>query len=257
MIKRTKDLNEMTLTELIATIKSCEIDNHKNSLMAAGMTSPNNAALKSQGHPNLVFSPVHGVMNNNPNIVFSPVAAPKSNYVYGMSLPSSQAATVNTTSVQQQPQPQPQHANVAFGSTAQPASQSAPSTPSMEHMAFLTKQNEENRALAASMITSLNAFLANDLMPSSEITPEINQVVEEDLDELDVAWNLGMSAFKAEKFTKKDCKRAPLGYEATQAAAARNKERSMVPVTPAETSTGQGNSGDGRALIVQEQRGFN
>ncbi|MFS7919655.1 hypothetical protein Hanom_Chr03g00215231 [Helianthus anomalus] len=33
----------------------------------------------------------------------------------------------------------------------------------------------------------------------------------------------------------------------------------MVPVTRAETSTsiGQGNSGAGRALIMQEQRGFN
>ncbi|MFS7968814.1 hypothetical protein Hanom_Chr09g00801931 [Helianthus anomalus] len=73
----------------------------------------------------------------------------------------------------------------------------------MEHMAFLTKQNEEKLALAASMISSLNVFLAGDLMPSSEITPEMNQVVEEDLDELDVAWNLAMSAFKADKFTKR------------------------------------------------------
>ncbi|MFS7936713.1 putative transcription factor interactor and regulator CCHC(Zn) family [Helianthus anomalus] len=50
----------------------------------------------------------------------------------------------------------------------------------------------------------------------------------------------------------RDCKRAQVGYEATQAATTRNKERSMVPVTPAETSTGQANSGAGRALIAQE-----
>ncbi|MFS7903456.1 hypothetical protein Hanom_Chr01g00024271 [Helianthus anomalus] len=31
----------------------------------------------------------------------------------------------------------------------------------------------------------------------------------------------------------------------------------MVPVTPAEISTGQGSSRAGRALIAQEQRGFN
>ncbi|MFS8007240.1 putative transcription factor interactor and regulator CCHC(Zn) family [Helianthus anomalus] len=139
------------------------------------------------------------------------------------------------------------------------------------------------------MISSLNAFLAGDLMPSSEITPYMNQVVEEDLDELDVAWNLAMSMFKADKFAKRygrcpmnvcpgvlkdrlrcyncyepghfarDRNRAPVGYKATQVAAARNKERSMVPVTPAETltSTGQGNSGAGRALISQEQHSFN
>ncbi|MFS7928341.1 putative transcription factor interactor and regulator CCHC(Zn) family [Helianthus anomalus] len=95
------------------------------------------------------------------------------------------------------------------------------------------------------MISSLNAFLADDLMPSSEITLDMNQVVEEDLDELDVAWNLAMSAFKTCKFTKRyghrpmnarpgvlkdrlrcyrcyepghfarNCKRAPVGYEAT------------------------------------------
>ncbi|MFS8019311.1 hypothetical protein Hanom_Chr15g01402331 [Helianthus anomalus] len=92
--------------------------------------------------------------------------------MYGMSLPSSQAATVNTTSVQQ-PQPQLQHANVAFRSPAQPTSQNVSSTLSMEHMAFLTKQNKEKLALAASMITSLNAFLAGELMPPNEITPEI------------------------------------------------------------------------------------
>ncbi|KAM0049923.1 hypothetical protein Hdeb2414_s0008g00291601 [Helianthus debilis subsp. tardiflorus] len=85
MIKRTKDLNALTLTELIATIKSCEIDNqqreinHKNSLMAAGVASPNNAALMAQAHPNLVFSPNHGIVNHNPNLVFSPIAAPKPN----------------------------------------------------------------------------------------------------------------------------------------------------------------------------------
>ncbi|KAM0038185.1 hypothetical protein Hdeb2414_s0013g00411911 [Helianthus debilis subsp. tardiflorus] len=132
MIKRTKDLNEMTLTELIATIKSCEIDNqqreinHKNSLMAAGVTSPNNAALMTQAYSNLVFSPVHGVMNNNPNIVFSPIAAPKSNYVYGMAAPSCQALAINTTNIaapqsQTQSQPQPQHANASFGSNTQSA----------------------------------------------------------------------------------------------------------------------------------------
>ncbi|MFS7966893.1 putative transcription factor interactor and regulator CCHC(Zn) family [Helianthus anomalus] len=167
--------------------------------------------------------------------------------------------------------PLPQHANVAFGPPTQPAPQNVPSTPSNEHMAFLTKQNEEKLPLTASMINSLNAFL----------------VVEEDLDELDVAWNLAMLAFKADSFTKKygrrrlnahprvlkdklrcyrcyepghfarDCKRVPTGYVSTQAAAARNKERSMVPVPSAETSTGQGNSGARRMLIAQEQRGFN
>ncbi|KAM0049924.1 putative transcription factor interactor and regulator CCHC(Zn) family [Helianthus debilis subsp. tardiflorus] len=156
-------------------------------------------------------------------------------------------------------------------------------------MAFLTKQNEENLALAASMINSFNAFLAGELISSTELTPEVNQVVEEDLDELDVAWNLAMSAFKADKFTKRygrrpmhaspnflknklrcyrcyepghfarDCKKAITGYEATQATAARNKERSMVPVTPTATGTssGQSNSGAGKGLIAQEQNGFN
>ncbi|MFS7913207.1 hypothetical protein Hanom_Chr02g00139111 [Helianthus anomalus] len=96
-----------------------------------------------------------------------------------MSLPTSQAPAVNTTNVQ--------HANVAFGSTTQSATQVVPSSPSMEHMAFLTKQNDEKLALETSMISSLNAFIAADLITSSEITPYMNQVVEEDLDELDVA----------------------------------------------------------------------
>ncbi|MFS7970983.1 putative transcription factor interactor and regulator CCHC(Zn) family [Helianthus anomalus] len=177
-----------------------------------------------------------------------------------MSLPIPQTATINTIVVPAlvQQHPQPQHANVAFSPAAASSSQNIPSTPSVENMAFLTKQNKEKLALATSMINSLNALLA------------------------------GMAAFKAEKFTKRygrcpmtnfrtrslkdklrcytcyeprhfarDCKKAPVGYEATQAAAARNSERSMVPVTPAETSIGQGNSRAGRALIAQEQHGFN
>ncbi|MFS7955821.1 putative transcription factor interactor and regulator CCHC(Zn) family [Helianthus anomalus] len=35
----------------------------------------------------------------------------------------------------------------------------------------------------------------------------------------------------------RDCKKVLTGYEATQAAAARNKERCMVPVTSADTVT--------------------
>ncbi|MFS7905552.1 putative transcription factor interactor and regulator CCHC(Zn) family [Helianthus anomalus] len=53
------------------------------------------------------------------------------------------------------------------------------------------------------MLNSLNAFLAGDLSPPNAITSEINQVVEEDLDELDMSWNLAMATFKAEKFHKR------------------------------------------------------
>ncbi|MFS7954476.1 putative transcription factor interactor and regulator CCHC(Zn) family [Helianthus anomalus] len=51
----------------------------------------------------------------------------------------------------------------------------------------------------------------------------------------------------------RDCKKFLARYKATQATTARNEERSMVPVIPAEgsTSTGQGNSGAGKALIAQ------
>ncbi|MFS7917543.1 hypothetical protein Hanom_Chr03g00190281 [Helianthus anomalus] len=39
------------------------------------------------------------------------------------------------------------------------------STQSSQNTAFLTKQNEEKLALAASMISCLNAFLAGELTP--------------------------------------------------------------------------------------------
>ncbi|MFS7946670.1 hypothetical protein Hanom_Chr06g00539061 [Helianthus anomalus] len=119
-----------------------------------------------------------------------------------MAAPTSQAPAVNATNTHShsQSQPQPQHANAAFNSNNQSFPQN---TPSVDHMAFLTKQNEEKLALAASMINSINAFLAGELIPSTEMTPKVNQVVEEDLDELDVAWNMAMFAFKADKFAKR------------------------------------------------------
>ncbi|MFS8007832.1 putative transcription factor interactor and regulator CCHC(Zn) family [Helianthus anomalus] len=177
-----------------------------------------------------------------------------------MSLPIPQAA-VNTSAIPTTAQQQPQHDNLVFSLTNPSSSQNIPSTPTSENIAFLTKQNEEKLALASSMLNSLNAFLAGDLLPPSVLATEINQVVEEDMDELDMSWNMTMAAFRAEKFQKKyvrypmsniltrslrdklrcyrcyepghfvrDCKKATVGYEATQAAAARNSKRSMADV---------------------------
>ncbi|XP_022014044.1 histone-lysine N-methyltransferase, H3 lysine-79 specific-like [Helianthus annuus] len=100
-------------------------------------------------------------------------------------------------------------------------------------MDFLTKKNEEKLALAASMISSFNAFLAGDLMPSGEITPDVNQVVEEDLDKLDVAWNMAMSAFKADKFAKRYGRRPMYAYPGMLKDRLSNK----VTNTEAETET--------------------
>ncbi|MFS7903629.1 putative transcription factor interactor and regulator CCHC(Zn) family [Helianthus anomalus] len=126
----------------------------------------------------------------------------------------------------------------------------------MEHMAFLTKQTKEKLALAAYMITSLNAFLASYLMPLCEITLEMNQaILTKEYGRRPMNARPGVlkdrlrcyRCYESGPFDR-DCKRAPVGYGATKAAAAWNKERSMVPVTPVETSTStiQGNSRAGR-----------
>ncbi|MFS7974848.1 hypothetical protein Hanom_Chr10g00873601 [Helianthus anomalus] len=182
MIKRMKNLNDVTLTELIDTIKSCVIDNQqrelnqKSSLMAARLTSSKNALI-SQYHPNILFSPVHGVSNANPNIVFSPLTqTPKTNYVYGMSLPTPQVI-VNSPAPSSPAQPQTQYPNVVYCPVTPSPFQGATSSATNQNTAFLTKQNEERLTLVASMLYSLHAFLAGDLLLSTHLANNINQVV--------------------------------------------------------------------------------
>ncbi|MFS7975684.1 hypothetical protein Hanom_Chr10g00883521 [Helianthus anomalus] len=143
--------------------------------------------------------------NNNPNVVFSLITqaqlqAQKTNYVYDMS----PQATVNTSATPTSAQHYPQHANGVFSPANPSSSQNTPSPPSVESIIqmLFAKQNEEKRALTASMLNNLNAFLAGDLLPPSILATDINQVVKEDIEKLDASWNLAMMALQAKIFQK-------------------------------------------------------
>ncbi|MFS7918576.1 putative transcription factor interactor and regulator CCHC(Zn) family [Helianthus anomalus] len=153
---------------------------------------------------------------------------------------------------------------MVYSPTTPLPAQGATSSVATQNKTFLTKQNEERLALVASMLNSLLSFLAGDLLPPSILATDIDQVVEEDVEELDVSWNLAMATFRVEKFQNKygrrpmsnmrygptrdklicyrchepghftrDYKKAPIGSALSQTAASQDAERELVHVTPA------------------------
>ncbi|MFS7977542.1 hypothetical protein Hanom_Chr10g00905181 [Helianthus anomalus] len=55
--------------------------------------------------------------------------------------------------------------------------------------------------LAASIISCLIVFLAGELTPPIVSGNELNQIYPEDVEEMDITWQLAMFAFRASNFT--------------------------------------------------------
>ncbi|KAJ0861499.1 putative transcription factor interactor and regulator CCHC(Zn) family [Helianthus annuus] len=181
MIKKTKDLARCTLSEMISHIKACELDdkqretNYKNSMLAAGFSiapttsSDSNTALLSQGG--------FQMFRNNSSVSQSG----SSNQIVSSASPAS---------VQ----------NAGKASAA--ASASAHST-NNEMMAFFASQSKEKLDIAASVINCLNAFLAGKLDPPKWSQDDLSQIHPDDVEEMDITWQMAMAAFRAQKFVKK------------------------------------------------------
>ncbi|KAJ0448317.1 hypothetical protein HanLR1_Chr17g0673931 [Helianthus annuus] len=181
MIKKTKDLARCTVSEMISHIKACELDdkqretNYKNSMLAAGFSiaptssNNNNTALLSQGG----FQMFRNATSAKP--------APTSANVY-CSGSSNQAASP-----------------VAPAMTS-PTSASAANN---EMIAFFSKQTKENLEIAASVINCLNAFASGNLGPPKFSMDDLDQIHPEDVEEMDITWQMAMAAFRAKNFVRK------------------------------------------------------
>ncbi|KAJ0788748.1 putative transcription factor interactor and regulator CCHC(Zn) family [Helianthus annuus] len=94
-----------------------------------------------------------------------------------------------------------------------PAPSSAPSTattiaasnPTMknEMIAFFTQHSKENLDIAASVINCLNAFAAGKLDPPRFSMDDLDQIHPEDVEEMDITWQMAMAAFRAKNFVRK------------------------------------------------------
>ncbi|XP_035831779.1 uncharacterized protein LOC118484785 [Helianthus annuus] len=88
------------------------------------------------------------------------------------------------------------------GKASAAASASAHST-NNEMMAFFASQSKEKLDIAASVINCLNAFLAGKLDPPKWSQDDLSQIHPDDVEEMDITWQMAMAAFRAQKFVKK------------------------------------------------------
>ncbi|KAJ0743680.1 putative transcription factor interactor and regulator CCHC(Zn) family [Helianthus annuus] len=188
MIKKTKDLARCSLSKMISHIKACELDdkqretNHKNSMLAAGFTvtptssNNNNAAFLSQGGFQMFSNAA------------SAKAAPTLANVYYSGSPTQAASSPST----------------AASASAVNASSVAPtSTVKNEMIAFFTQQSKENLDIAASVINCLNAFVAGKIDPPKGCGDDLHQIHPDDVEEMDITWQMAMAAFRATRFMKR------------------------------------------------------
>ncbi|KAJ0485716.1 putative transcription factor interactor and regulator CCHC(Zn) family [Helianthus annuus] len=188
MIKKTKDLARCSLSEMISHIKACELDdkqretNHKNSMLAAGFTiaptssNNNNAALLSQGGFQMFSNAA------------SAKAAPTSANVYYSGSPTQAAPSPPT---------------VASASAVNASSAAPTSTVKNDMIDFFTQQSKENLDIAASVINCLNAFVAGKIDPPKWCGDDLHQIHPDDVEEMDITWQMAMAAFRATRFMKR------------------------------------------------------
>ncbi|KAF5819132.1 putative transcription factor interactor and regulator CCHC(Zn) family [Helianthus annuus] len=103
----------------------------------------------------------------------------------------------------------PPHPTVASASTANAVNAStaaSASTAKNEMIAFFTQQSKENLDIAAFVINCLNAFVAGKIDPPKWCDDDLHQIHPDDVEEMDITWQMAMAAFRAQKFVKRTCK---------------------------------------------------
>ncbi|XP_076920193.1 uncharacterized protein LOC143581254 [Bidens hawaiensis] len=257
VIKKTKDLIRMSMTEMIATIKACDMDdkqraiNHASSYSAAGYNVTSNSALMSQDS----FS------------LFKPSQPPPLGNFQMFSSTLGQSSSSNS----------PNPAAVFFTKSGQSVSDARKVASSVKpsQIPTIPKETQENIALMAGFMNCYHAFLAGDLVQPMAAT-EFDQIHPDDVEEMDISWQIAMVVFRAKKFTKRTgrnnwnmpnnqkvgfnketlrcCNCHEPGHfarECTNPAKEGNMERALVPAENARGEAGGSSSNGERGMVAQ------
>ncbi|KAL7607895.1 hypothetical protein Lser_V15G14224 [Lactuca serriola] len=172
VIKKTKDLNLLSLDEVMVVIKACDIDdkqreiNHVNSYSAANLGISTNNALSSFSYSSVSLS-----LNASPQ-------------AQTLSHPSA-----SPTSVMPYPQ------NQSFVSTQTASSSNVDSSSK-------GKEGDENLVFAAGLVNCYNVLVAGEL-PHQLSFADLDPIHPEDVEEMDITWQIAMAVFRAKQFAKK------------------------------------------------------
>ncbi|KAJ0700572.1 hypothetical protein HanOQP8_Chr10g0369321 [Helianthus annuus] len=148
-----------------------------------------------------------------------------------------------------------------------------------EIIAFFTQQSKENLDIAVSVINCLNVFAAGKLDPPRYSMDDLAQIHPDDVEEMDITWQIAMAAFRAKNFVRRtgrnkwgglkftgptkipfelrcyNCTKPRVNREQTPAQPAPpNLERALVTIT--DISTAAGGSTQRSALVVQPNANF-
>ncbi|MFS7944808.1 putative transcription factor interactor and regulator CCHC(Zn) family [Helianthus anomalus] len=167
MIKRTKDLARCTLTEMISHIKACELDDkqRENNHKSSMLAAGISVSSTNSSNDNAALISQNGSKKTSSG---------STTVHYSSSSPSSTASKIATT----------------------------PSAKA-ELIAFFTQQSKENLEIAASVVNCLNAFVAGKIQPPSWSLNDLYQYHPDDVEEMDITWQMAMAAFRAQKFANK------------------------------------------------------
>ncbi|KAJ0884265.1 putative transcription factor interactor and regulator CCHC(Zn) family [Helianthus annuus] len=168
MIKRTKDLARCTLTEMISHIKACELDDKQ----------------RENNHKSSLLAAGISVSSTNPS---------NDNTALISQNGSKKATSGSTTTVHYS----------SSSSSSSAAKIATPPSAKSELIAFFTQQSKENLEVAASVINCLNAFVAGKIQPPSWPLNDLYQYHPDDVEEMDITWQMAMAAFRAQKFANK------------------------------------------------------
>ncbi|MFS7920054.1 putative transcription factor interactor and regulator CCHC(Zn) family [Helianthus anomalus] len=70
-------------------------------------------------------------------------------------------------------------------------------------IAFFTQQSKDNLDIASSIINCLNAFVAGKIDPPKWSVDDLHQIHPDDVEEMDITWQMAMAAFRARRFMKR------------------------------------------------------
>ena len=164
IIKSTRDLKNLSLAEVMAIIKAYDMDNKQREI----------------NHVNSYSTATIGGSSNNA-FAAQPTQAP--------TLPPLQ---------QQHTHPAPQSSS--FGYQLDSSNSSFNSSPGQSStQAFAVTKDAETFALMTNVLACYNALVAGKLAPPLNIA-DLDQIHPDDVEEMDINWQMGMAVFRAKKF---------------------------------------------------------